>query len=90
MLTGTIVDKAWHSTPTQRIVEVILEVDQQSITYNIHEDLLRQHSAYLNEKLEDTAERKPLIINDVDKDTLDTFSLWLYSKKLTVNDLEHP
>lgn len=76
-----------QSNATQRIVEIVLESDPETETYNVHENLLREASTYLNEYLQKLEKAKPLIIRNVRRDTFDTFCSWLYTRKVEIEDI---
>jgi hypothetical protein len=58
-------------------------------TYNVHENLLRGHSAYFDELLGAQIERKPLLLTGVNRQAFDAFSRWIYTRRLKPDDIDN-
>lgn len=69
-------------------MQIILESDPSASTYNVHEELLRKNSGYLDEYLENQADGKPVLLKDVEDEVFASFSAWLYTKTLEIDELE--
>lgn len=74
---------------SQPIIEVIPDYGPDKRTFYIHENLLHSCSPTFRESLEASEDRKPLILHQVSAETFATFSRWVYTKELVVDELEY-
>lgn len=79
----------FNSFMDQEMVAVYVKyIEERPRQFNIHKDLLCKQSMQLHALIESGEEKKAITLHDVSYESFESFSKWLYSESLAVEEME--